>query len=133
MHLIDAVKKERKPCVQSSNVVCVCFLFLTSCLVWCLNLSCWQAPHQLHSVAVVGLCVTLFPSLPSFKQNKMEDHLDEAIHVLRSHAVGQTNHRDIHDLLASASAHSTSVGSLSQSFSPASVLPIASRHTNLVR
>ncbi|XP_039184396.1 transcription factor E2-alpha isoform X1 [Crotalus tigris] len=65
-------------------------------------------------------------------QNKMEDHLDEAIHVLRSHAVGQTNHRDIHDLLASASAHSTSVGSLSQSFSPASVLPIASRHTNLV-
>ncbi|XP_070799921.1 transcription factor E2-alpha isoform X1 [Pituophis catenifer annectens] len=65
-------------------------------------------------------------------QNKMEDHLDEAIHVLRSHAVGQTNHRDIHDLLASASAHSTSVGSLSQSFSPASVLPITSRHTNLV-
>ncbi|XP_032095055.1 transcription factor E2-alpha isoform X5 [Thamnophis elegans] len=65
-------------------------------------------------------------------QNKMEDHLDEAIHVLRSHAVGQTNHREIHDLLASASAHGTSVGSLSQSFSPASVLPIASRHTNLV-
>ncbi|KAM6466829.1 transcription factor E2-alpha isoform 9-T11 [Liasis olivaceus] len=65
-------------------------------------------------------------------QNKMEDHLDEAIHVLRSHAVGQSNHRDIHDLLASASAHSTSVGSLSQSFSPASVLPIASRHANLV-
>ncbi|KAL7992921.1 hypothetical protein Chor_017177 [Crotalus horridus] len=83
------------------------------------------------TVVVVGLCFTLFPSLPS-KQNKMEDHLDEAIHVLRSHAVGQTNHRDIHDLLASASAHSTSVGSLSQSFSPASVLPIASRHTNLM-
>ncbi|KAG8126866.1 hypothetical protein E2320_021955 [Naja naja] len=76
-------------------------------------------------------CFTFFPSLPPFKQNKMEDHLDEAIHVLRSHAVGQTNHRDIHDLLASASAHSTSVGSLSQSFSPASALPIASRHTNL--
>ncbi|ETE65907.1 Transcription factor E2-alpha [Ophiophagus hannah] len=80
---------------------------------------------------VVDSCFTFFPSLLPFKQNKMEDHLDEAIHVLRSHAVGQTNHRDIHDLLASASAHSTSVGSLSQSFSPASVLPIASRHTNL--
>ncbi|XP_066491038.1 transcription factor E2-alpha isoform X2 [Tiliqua scincoides] len=65
-------------------------------------------------------------------QNKMEDHLDEAIHVLRSHAVGQGNHRDIHDLLASASGHSTSVGGLSQSFPPASVLPIANRHSNLV-
>lgn len=65
-------------------------------------------------------------------QNKMEDHLDEAIHVLRSHAVGQGNHRDIHDLLASASGHSTSVGGLSQPFPPASVLPIANRHSNLV-
>ncbi|XP_028569648.2 transcription factor E2-alpha isoform X2 [Podarcis muralis] len=66
-------------------------------------------------------------------QNKMEDHLDEAIHVLRNHAVGQSNHRDIHDLLASAaSAHGTTVGSLSQSFPPASVLPIANRHSNLV-
>ncbi|XP_061457000.1 transcription factor E2-alpha isoform X5 [Rhineura floridana] len=65
-------------------------------------------------------------------QNKMEDHLDEAIHVLRNHAVGQSNHRDIHDLLASASVHNTSVGGLSQSFPPASVLPIANRHSNLV-
>ncbi|XP_053151931.1 transcription factor E2-alpha isoform X5 [Hemicordylus capensis] len=65
-------------------------------------------------------------------QNKMEDHLDEAILVLRNHAVGQSNHRDIHDLLASASGHGTSVGGLSQSFPPASVLPIANRHSNLV-
>ncbi|XP_054835123.1 transcription factor E2-alpha isoform X3 [Eublepharis macularius] len=65
-------------------------------------------------------------------QNKMEDHLDEAIHVLRSHAVGQSNHGDIHGLLASASGHSTSVGSLNQAFPPASVLPIANRHSNLV-
>ncbi|XP_062816150.1 transcription factor E2-alpha isoform X2 [Anolis carolinensis] len=65
-------------------------------------------------------------------QNKMEDHLDEAIHVLRSHAVGQGNNREIHDLLASASAHSTSVGSLGQSFPSASVLPLAGRHSNLV-
>lgn len=62
----------------------------------------------------------------------MEDHLDEAIHVLRSHAVGQSNHGDIHGLLASTSGHSTSVGSLNQAFPPASVLPIASRHSNLV-
>nr|XP_056701298.1 transcription factor E2-alpha isoform X9 [Euleptes europaea] len=65
-------------------------------------------------------------------QNKMEDHLDEAIHVLRSHAVGQSNHGDIHGLLASASGHSTSVGALNQAFPPASVLPIANRHSNLV-
>ncbi|XP_015262487.1 PREDICTED: transcription factor E2-alpha isoform X2 [Gekko japonicus] len=65
-------------------------------------------------------------------QNKMEDHLDEAIHVLRSHAVGQSNHGDIHGLLASTSGHSTSVGGLNQAFPPASVLPIASRHSNLV-
>lgn len=68
----------------------------------------------------------------SLQQNKMEDHLDEAIHVLRNHAVGQSNHGDIHGLLASASGHSTSVGSLSHAFPPASVLPIASRHSNLV-
>ncbi|XP_048352103.1 transcription factor E2-alpha isoform X7 [Sphaerodactylus townsendi] len=65
-------------------------------------------------------------------QNKMEDHLDEAIHVLRSHAVGQSNHGDIHGLLASASGHSTSVGGLNQAFPPASVLPIANRHSSLV-
>uniref|UniRef100_A0A8D0DKN5 Transcription factor E2-alpha n=1 Tax=Salvator merianae TaxID=96440 RepID=A0A8D0DKN5_SALMN len=65
-------------------------------------------------------------------QNKMEDHLDEAIHVLRNHAVGQSNHRDLHDLLATSSAHGTSVAGLSQPFPSASVLPIANRHSNLV-
>uniref|UniRef100_A0A8D2LC97 Transcription factor E2-alpha n=1 Tax=Varanus komodoensis TaxID=61221 RepID=A0A8D2LC97_VARKO len=65
-------------------------------------------------------------------QNKMEDHLDEAIHVLRSHAVGQSNHREIHDLLTSASAHSTSASGLSQPFPAAAVLPITSRHSSLV-
>ncbi|XP_021564074.1 transcription factor E2-alpha-like, partial [Carlito syrichta] len=35
-------------------------------------------------------------------QNKMEDHLDEAIHVLRSHAVGTTG--DLHGLLPSHGA-----------------------------
>ncbi|XP_009871489.1 PREDICTED: transcription factor E2-alpha-like, partial [Apaloderma vittatum] len=61
-------------------------------------------------------------------QNKMEDRLDEAIHVLRNHAVGQTaampsNHGDMHGLLGSAPAHSTAVGSLGQAF-PASVMSL---------
>ncbi|XP_048686983.1 transcription factor E2-alpha isoform X7 [Caretta caretta] len=69
-------------------------------------------------------------------QNKMEDRLDEAIHVLRNHAVGQTaampaNHGDMHSLLGSAPGHSASVGGLSQAF-PTSVMPIGNRHSNLV-
>ncbi|XP_073179890.1 transcription factor E2-alpha isoform X8 [Lepidochelys kempii] len=69
-------------------------------------------------------------------QNKMEDRLDEAIHVLRNHAVGQTaampaNHGDMHSLLGSAPGHSASVGGLSQAF-PTSVMPIGNRHSSLV-
>lgn len=71
-----------------------------------------------------------------FKQNKMEDRLDEAIHVLRNHAVGQTaampsNHGDMHGLLGSAPAHSATVGSLGQAF-PASVMSLGNRHPSLV-
>ncbi|NXV78085.1 TFE2 factor, partial [Atlantisia rogersi] len=69
-------------------------------------------------------------------QNKMEDRLDEAIHVLRNHAVGQTaampsNHGDMHGLLGSAPTHSATVGSLGQAF-PASVMSLGSRHPSLV-
>ncbi|XP_075300628.1 transcription factor E2-alpha isoform X15 [Opisthocomus hoazin] len=69
-------------------------------------------------------------------QNKMEDRLDEAIHVLRNHAVGQTaampsNHGDMHGLLGSAPAHSAAVGSLGQAF-PASVMSLGNRHPSLV-
>ncbi|XP_037741731.1 transcription factor E2-alpha isoform X7 [Chelonia mydas] len=69
-------------------------------------------------------------------QNKMEDRLDEAIHVLRNHAVGQTaampaNHGDMHSLLGSAPGHSASVGGLSQAF-PTSVMPLGNRHSSLV-
>ncbi|XP_071434470.1 transcription factor E2-alpha isoform X14 [Pithys albifrons albifrons] len=69
-------------------------------------------------------------------QNKMEDRLDEAIHVLRNHAVGQTtampsNHGDMHGLLGSAPPHSASVGSLGQAF-PASVMALGNRHPSLV-
>ena len=66
----------------------------------------------------------------------MEDRLDEAIHVLRNHAVGQTaampsNHGDMHGLLGSAPAHSAAVGSLGQAF-PASVMSLWGRHPSLV-
>ncbi|XP_053559071.1 transcription factor E2-alpha isoform X2 [Bombina bombina] len=59
-------------------------------------------------------------------QNKMEDRLDEAIHVLRSHAVGQTGsmaggHEDLHTLLGSAASV------LGAGF-PAAVLSLANRH-----
>ncbi|NWS76672.1 TFE2 factor, partial [Crotophaga sulcirostris] len=69
-------------------------------------------------------------------QNKMEDRLDEAIHVLRNHAVGQTaampsSHGDMHGLLGSAPAHSAAVGSLGQAF-PAPVMSLGNRHPTLV-
>ncbi|XP_042650069.1 transcription factor E2-alpha isoform X16 [Tyto alba] len=69
-------------------------------------------------------------------QNKMEDRLDEAIHVLRNHAVGQTaampsSHGDMHGLLGSAPAHSAAVGSLGQAF-PTSVMSLGNRHPSLV-
>ncbi|MEE6523151.1 hypothetical protein FKM82_021889 [Ascaphus truei] len=57
----------------------------------------------------------------------MEDRLDEAIHVLRSHAVGQTGsgvHEDMHTLLGAAA------GVLGAGF-PAAILSLANRH-NLV-
>ncbi|NXL75619.1 TFE2 factor, partial [Leptocoma aspasia] len=64
------------------------------------------------------------------------NRLDEAIHVLRNHAVGQTsampsNHGDMHGLLGSAPAHSATVGSLGQAF-PASVMALGNRHPSLV-
>ncbi|NXD44748.1 TFE2 factor, partial [Copsychus sechellarum] len=64
------------------------------------------------------------------------NRLDEAIHVLRNHAVGQTsampsNHGDMHGLLGSAPPHSAAVGSLGQAF-PASVMALGSRHPSLV-
>ncbi|NXP03921.1 TFE2 factor, partial [Thinocorus orbignyianus] len=64
------------------------------------------------------------------------NRLDEAIHVLRNHAVGQTatmpsNHGDMHGLLGSAPAHSATVGSLGQAF-PAAVMSLGNRHPSLV-
>lgn len=54
-------------------------------------------------------------------QSKMEDHLDEAIHVLRSHAVGTAG--DVHGLLPGP-------GALASGF-PGPV-PLGGRHTGLV-
>ncbi|XP_051979865.1 transcription factor 3b isoform X4 [Xyrauchen texanus] len=65
-------------------------------------------------------------------QNKMEDRLEEAIHVLRSHAVGQPPgipgaHGDMHSLLSAVSTSSGAIGGLSQAYSnPA--LPLSNRH-----
>lgn len=52
----------------------------------------------------------------------MEDHLDEAIHVLRSHAVGTS--ADVHGLLPSH-------GALASGFT-SPVMPLGGRHTGLV-
>lgn len=62
------------------------------------------------------------PSSPAAQQNKMEDHLDEAIHVLRSHAVGTAG--DVHGLLPSH-------GTLASSFA-SPVMPLGGRHDGLV-
>ncbi|KAJ8277281.1 hypothetical protein GJAV_G00073500 [Gymnothorax javanicus] len=64
-------------------------------------------------------------------QNKMEDRLEEAIHVLRSHAVGQGPgmggaHADMHSLLTAASSvHG--LGGLAQAFGNAG-LALSNRH-----
>uniref|UniRef100_G1PHS3 Transcription factor E2-alpha n=1 Tax=Myotis lucifugus TaxID=59463 RepID=G1PHS3_MYOLU len=55
-------------------------------------------------------------------QNKMEDHLDEAIHVLRSHAVGTSG--DVHGLLPSH-------GTLASGFA-GPIMPLGGRHSSLV-
>ncbi|KAK7137055.1 hypothetical protein R3I93_017197 [Phoxinus phoxinus] len=65
-------------------------------------------------------------------QNKMEDRLEEAIHVLRSHAVGQAPgipgaHADMHGLLGAVSTSSGSMGGLPQTFSNPG-LPLSNRH-----
>ncbi|XP_062868442.1 transcription factor 3b isoform X2 [Trichomycterus rosablanca] len=69
-------------------------------------------------------------------QNKMEDHLEEAIHVLRSHAVGQGPgsslsgaHSEVHSLLGavSSSVHNGALAVLGQGFAGA-VLALGNRH-----
>ncbi|XP_026092284.1 transcription factor E2-alpha-like isoform X3 [Carassius auratus] len=65
-------------------------------------------------------------------QNKMEDRLEEAIHVLRSHAVGQSPgipraHADVHGLLGAVSTSSGSIGGLPQAYSNPG-LPLSNRH-----
>ncbi|XP_071388339.1 transcription factor 3b isoform X1 [Centroberyx affinis] len=76
------------------------------------------------------------PTTPNYEgqphtlQNKLEDRLEEAIHVLRSHAVGQGPglggaHSDMHSLLSSV--HNGGLGGLSPAFSNAS-LALSNRH-----
>ncbi|KAM9848956.1 transcription factor 3b isoform 5-T5 [Aulostomus maculatus] len=76
------------------------------------------------------------PTTPSYEgqphalQSKMEDRLEEAIHVLRNHAVGQGPslegaHSDMHSLLSSV--HNGGLGGLSPAFPNAS-LALSNRH-----
>ncbi|XP_051549615.1 transcription factor E2-alpha-like isoform X7 [Myxocyprinus asiaticus] len=65
-------------------------------------------------------------------QNKMEDRLEEAIRVLRSHAVGQPPgipgaQGDMHSLLSAVSTSSAAIGGLSQAYSNPG-LPLSNRH-----
>uniref|UniRef100_A0A669BMF8 Transcription factor E2-alpha n=1 Tax=Oreochromis niloticus TaxID=8128 RepID=A0A669BMF8_ORENI len=80
------------------------------------------------------------PTTPSYEgpphalQSKMEDRLEEAIHVLRSHAVGQGPglegaHSDMHSLLSSV--HNGGLGGLSPAFPNAS-LALSNRHPAMV-
>ncbi|KAM9385970.1 transcription factor 3b isoform 3-T5 [Pholidichthys leucotaenia] len=67
---------------------------------------------------------------PSHPLSKMDDRLEEAIHVLRSHAVGQGPglegpHSDMHSLLSSV--HNGGLGGLSPAFPNAS-LALTNRH-----
>lgn len=79
------------------------------------------------------------PTTPSYEgqphtlQSKMEDRLEEAIHVLRNHAVGQGPglegaHSDMHNLLAAV--HNGGLGGLSPAFPNAS-LALSNRHPAL--
>ncbi|XP_044056598.1 transcription factor 3b isoform X4 [Siniperca chuatsi] len=76
------------------------------------------------------------PTTPNYEgqphtlQSKMEDRLEEAIHVLRSHAVGQGPglegaHSDMHSLLSAV--HNGGLGTLSPAFPNAS-LALSNRH-----
>ncbi|XP_069784784.1 transcription factor 12-like isoform X10 [Narcine bancroftii] len=73
-------------------------------------------------------------TLHNLQQNKMEDRLDrldDAIHVLRSHAVGSAtamsgNHGDLHVLIGPS--HNGPVGGISTGFTPPVLLP-SNRHS----
>ncbi|XP_034072152.1 transcription factor 3b isoform X2 [Gymnodraco acuticeps] len=68
-----------------------------------------------------------YEAQPHTLQSKLEDRLEEAIHVLRSHAVGQglEGAPDIHSLLSSV--HNGALGGLSAAFPNAS-LALSNRH-----
>uniref|UniRef100_A0A3Q0S8I9 Transcription factor E2-alpha n=1 Tax=Amphilophus citrinellus TaxID=61819 RepID=A0A3Q0S8I9_AMPCI len=86
--------------------------------------------------AIAGTSQWQRPTTPNYEgpphalQSKMEDRLEEAIHVLRSHAVGQGPglegaHSDMHSLLSSV--HNGGLGGLSPAFPNAS-LALSNRH-----
>ena len=80
---------------------------------------------------------TLFLSV-SLQQSRIEDRLerlDDAIHVLRSHAVGPSTgmpsgHGDMHNLIGAAHTHNGAMGALSSGYG--SGLLSANRHSLMV-
>lgn len=87
---------------------------------------CGQCRHMFrarpHGTGQGPVAQAPHPLPPRPQQNKMEDHLDEAIHVLRSHAVGTAG--DVHGLLP---GH----GTLASGFT-GPIMPLGGRHAGLV-
>ncbi|KAM9848954.1 transcription factor 3b isoform 3-T3 [Aulostomus maculatus] len=95
-----------------------------------------STPGSPQGIAAGGQSQWQRPTTPSYEgqphalQSKMEDRLEEAIHVLRNHAVGQGPslegaHSDMHSLLSSV--HNGGLGGLSPAFPNAS-LALSNRH-----
>ncbi|XP_055074587.2 transcription factor 3b isoform X3 [Misgurnus anguillicaudatus] len=61
-------------------------------------------------------------------QNKMEDRLEEAIDVLRSHVGIPGAHADMHSLLSAVSTSSVPMGGHPQAYSSNPGLPLSNRH-----
>lgn len=74
----------------------------------------------------------------TLQQSRIEDRLerlDDAIHVLRSHAVGPSpgmsgGHGDMHNLIGAAHTHNGAMGALSSGYGPG--LLAANRHSLMV-
>lgn len=96
-----------------------------------------HSPISLADTAVAGLMcvqgVCFFQLKKSvlvvWQQSKMEDRLEEAIHVLRSHAGLEGAQADMHSLLSSV--HNGGLGGLSPAFPNAS-LALSNRHPAMV-
>lgn len=91
----------------------------------------------IYIMLTVSLCLLLLFSV--LQQSRIEDRLerlDDAIHVLRSHAVGPSTampgaHADMHGLIPPSHSHNGAMGGLSAGYS-GGLLP-SNRHSLMVR